>query len=185
MSDVSQILQQIESDDPLAAEQLVPLVYEELRRLAAAKLWHEQPGQSLTATALVHEAYLRLVGIDNGQNWENKGHFFASAAMAMRRILINRARDQKRLKRGGGRVRIDLSHVSVAADTPNEVLIELDEAIQLLEEQDPVSANLVKLRFFAGLSMNDAAASLGLTRRQGDRLWAFARAWLFDQLSRD
>ena len=182
MSDVSQILSAIAGGDQRAAEELLPLVYEELRKLAGTRLVHEQPGQTLTATALVHEAYLRLVGGENEQSWENRGHFFAAAAEAMRRVLLNRARDKARLKRGGDRRRVDLSSVTIALETPPEVLIDLDEAIEALHQQDPVSAELIKLKFFAGLSLKDASASLGLTRRQGDRLWSFARAWLFDRL---
>ena len=182
MSHVTQILSQIESGDPSAADQLLPLVYEELRKLAAAKLSHEKPGQTLQATALVHEAYLRLVDVEKAQHWDSRGQFFAAAAEAMRRILINRARDKNRLKRGGDRLHVSLSKVTVAFETPDEVLIELDEAIEMLSKQDQLSANLVKLKFFGGLSLRDASSSLGLTRRQGDRLWAFARAWLFDRL---
>ena len=182
MSHVTQILSRIEVGDPSAADQLLPLVYEELRKLAAAKLSHEKPGQTLQATALVHEAYLRLVDVEKAQHWDSRGHFFAAAAEAMRRILINRARDKNRLKRGGDRLHVSLSKVTVAFETPDEVLIELDEAIEMLSKQDQLSANLVKLKFFGGLSLRDASSSLGLTRRQGDRLWAFARAWLFDRL---
>ncbi|WP_166831707.1 ECF-type sigma factor [Thalassoroseus pseudoceratinae] len=181
MSEVTRILALVD-DDPEAAKQLLPLVYEELRQLAAARLNHERPGQTLTATALVHEAYLRLVGDDDDQSWENRAHFFGAAAEAMRRVLLNRARDKKRLKRGGDRRRVDLSTISLALETPPDVLIDLDEAIEALSLQDPTAAQLIKLRFFAGLSLKDASASLGLTRRQGDRLWAFARAWLFDRL---
>ncbi len=182
MSEVSQILAAIDAGELVASERLLPLVYEELRNLAGARLVHELPGQSLTATALVHEAYLRLVGNEGTKDWQGKGHFFAAAAEAMRRILINRARDRKRLKRGGGWSQVDLSSVSIALETPPELLIDLDEAIRSLAEQDSVSAELVKLRFFAGLSLQESATSLGLTRRQGDRLWSFARAWLFDRL---
>ena len=185
MSEVTRILSAIEAGDPAATDELLPLVYDELRKLAGDRLRAEQSGQSLDATALVHEAYLRLVGGDNRQDWDGKGHFFASAAEAMRRILINRARDGGRLKRGGDRVQIDLSHVTLAVDTPDEVLIELDEALQLLANEDPDAAKLVKLKFFAGLSLKDAALSMGMTRRQGDRLWSFARAWLFDCLRKD
>lgn len=185
MSDVTRILSAIDSGDPSAADELLPLVYDELRNLAGDRLRHEQPGQSLSATALVHEAYLRLVGGEAHHNWDSKGHFFASAAEAMRRILINRARDRKRLKRGGDRVRLDLSQVTVAVETPDEVLIELDEALGRLTDEDADAAKLVKLKFFAGLSLKDAARSMGLTRRQGDRLWSFARAWLFDYLRED
>ena len=184
MSDVTRILSAIDQGDPAAAEQLLPLVYEELRRLAAQKLSHEKPGQTLQATALVHEAYIRLVG-SGSQHWDSRGHFFSAAAESMRRILLNRARDKKRLKRGAGRKRVDVHTLSLALDTPAEELIELDEAIQDLSERDPVSADLVKLRFFAGLSLQDASASLELTRRQGDRHWAYARAWLFDRLRND
>ena len=184
MNEVTRLLNQIEDGNASAADQLLPLVYDELRRLAAARVRHELPGQTLPATALVHEACLQPVGNDNGQSRDNKGQFFASAAKAMRRILLNRARDKKRLKRGGDRFPLDLSKVTVAIETPDEVLIELDEAIERLKELEPETARLVQLRFFAGLSMQDASASLGLTRRQGDRLWAFARAWLFDYLRR-
>ncbi len=184
MSEVTKILAAIEAGNPAAADELLPLVYDELRKLAGDRLHHERSDQSLDATALVHEAYLRLVGANN-QNWDGKGHFFASAAEAMRRIVINRARDRKRLKRGGDRVRLDLSRVTLAIDTPDEVLIELDEALQSLAEEDPAAAKLVNLKFYAGLTLKDAAATMGLTRRQGDRLWAFARAWLFDYLRDD
>lgn len=185
MSEVTRILAAIDAGDPAAADDLLPLVYDELRRLAADRLRQEQPGQTLSATALVHEAYLRLVSGEESQNWDSKGHFFASAAEAMRRILINRARDRRRLKRGGDRVRLDLSHVTVAIDTPDEILIELDEALQLLADEDADAAKLVNLKFFAGLSLKDAAASMGMTRRQGDRLWSFARSWLFEYLRED
>lgn len=185
MGDVTQILDAIDQGDPSASEQLLPLVYEELRVLAGQRLANEKAGQSLQATALVHEAYLRLVGDGNGQDWNSRGHFFGAAAKAMRRILINRARDRKRLKRGGGQARLDLSNIVLATDTPDDVLIELDEAIELLAKEDPDAAKLVKLKFFAGLSLKDAAASMGMTRRQGDGLWAFARAWLFDYLRND
>ena len=182
MSNVTQILSQIESGDPSAAEQLLPLVYDELRKLAAAKMAQEKPGQTLQATALVHEAYVRLVDVDNAPHWDSRGHFFAAAAESMRRILLNQARDKKRLKRGGDRRRIDLEKIEVALDTRSDDLIALDEAIQQLEEEDQECAKLVKLRFFAGLSHSEAAASLGITRRVADRQWAYARSWLFDRL---
>jgi RNA polymerase sigma factor (TIGR02999 family) len=184
LSEVTRILQQIESGDPSAADDLLPLIYEELRKLAEVRLFHEQPGQTLSATALVHEAYLRLVGSEREAHWDGKGHFFSAAAEAMRRILLNRARDKKRLKRGGDLQRrvVDLNLVAAAIDTPDEALIQLDEAIDRLANVDATSAQLVKLRFFAGLTLQDAASSLGLTRRQGDRLWAFSRAWLYDWL---
>ena len=162
----------------------MPLVYDELRKLAAARLAHEKPGQTLQATALVHEAYLRLVdAASREQTWNSRGHFFAAAAEAMRRILVNRARDKSRLKRGGERHRIDLDHIEIALDTADVELIELDDAIQVLASEDEVGANLVKLRFFAGLTLGEAAESLGIPRRTADRHWAYARAWLYDQLS--
>ena len=182
MTDVTQILKAIEAGDQAATDDLLPLVYDELRKLAAHRLQRELNDQSLDATGLVHEAYLRLVGGDADQGWDSRGHFFASAAEAMRRILINRARDRQRIKRGGDRAKVDLSGLSLAVDAPDDVLIELDEALQMLTDIDPDSAKLVKLKFFAGLSLKDAAASLGMTQRQGDRLWAFARAWLYDHL---
>jgi RNA polymerase sigma factor (TIGR02999 family) len=185
MSSVTKILNQIEQGDPKAAEQLLPLVYDELRKLAASRLAQEKPGQTLQATALVHEAYLRLVDVEEAQDWDSRGHFFAAAAESMRRILLNRARDKNRLKRGGDRNRTDLDNVAVALDTSPDELIELDEAISDLAKRDSVSADLVKLRFFAGMSLKDASAALGLTRRQGDRHWAYARAWMFDRLRDD
>jgi RNA polymerase sigma factor (TIGR02999 family) len=183
--DVTHILSQINGGDPSAAGQLLPLVYEELRRLAAAKMAQEKPGQTLQATALVHEAYIRLVDVDKVQHWDSRSHFFSAAAEAMRQILLNRARDKKRLKRGGNRRRIDLNQIQVALDTRAEDLIALDDAIQNLAEEDRVCAELVKLRFFAGLSHTEAAASLAITRRVADRQWAYARAWLYDRLHGD
>jgi len=182
MSDVTRILSQIESGDPSAGEQLLPLVYEELRKLAAAKLAQEKPGQTLQATALVHEAYMRLVGCDGSQQWDSRGHFFAAAAEAMRRILINRARDRSRQKRGGGLRRVDLDAIVIALDTPAEDLLALDEALQQLAADDKPCADLVQLRYFAGLTLGEAAEALSLPRRTADRHWAYARAWLFDRL---
>ena len=153
MNDVTRILSEVTNGDPHAAEQLLPLVYEELRQLAAQKLALEKPGQTLQATALVHEAYLRLVGVDRGQHWDSRGHFFAAAAEAMRRILLNRARDKKRLKRGGERRRVDLDQVEIALDTDAEQLIAIDEALGQLAAEDPGAAQLVTLRFFAGLTL--------------------------------
>ena len=184
MSDVTRILSAIDQGDPAAAEQLLPLVYEELRRLAAQKLSHEKPGQTLQATELVHEAYLRLVGSE-GRSWDSRGHFFAAAAEAMRRILLNRARDKKRHKRHGARTQLDLERIEIALETPEEELIAVDEAIERLAHLDQPCADLVKLRFFAGLTLAEAADALGIARRTADRHWAFARAWLYDYLSQE
>ena len=185
MTDVTRILGQLEAGDTQAADELLPLVYEELRRLAADRLSQEKAGQTLQATALVHEAYLRLVGGDKqkGQHWDGRGHFFAAAAESMRRILINRARDKNRQKRGGGYRRLNLDQIELALDTPDDELLALDEAMQLLEAEDPLSAELVKLRFFAGLSQRQAAEFLKIAPRSADRHWAYARAWLFDRLN--
>jgi RNA polymerase sigma factor (TIGR02999 family) len=185
MSEVSQILCALADGDAQAADRLLPLVYEELRRLAAQKLAHEKPGQTLQATALVHEAYLRLVGTDDATHWQTRGHFFAAAAEAMRRILINRARDKGRLKRGGERQRLDLDAVDVADTASEEVTLAVDEAIERLEQQNKPCADLVKLRFFAGLTMEQAAAALGIAPRTAHRYWTFARAWLYDALRQD
>ena len=182
MPDVTQILSQIESGDPSAAEQLLPLVYEELRKLAAAKLAHEKPGQTLQATGLVHEAYLRLVDVEKSQHWNSRGHFFGAAAEAMRRILINRARDKGRLKRGGQLHKVDLEKVELAVDAPYEDLLALDESIERLAAENSECANVVKLRFFAGLSIDEVAAALGISTSTAKRHWAYARAWLFDAL---
>jgi RNA polymerase sigma factor (TIGR02999 family) len=185
MADVTRILSAIEQGDPSAAQQLLPLVYDELRRLAAQKLAQEKPGQTLEATALVHEAYLRLVGNSPERPWDSRGHFFAAAAEAMRRILLNRARDKQRLKRGGGRKRLDLDQVEIAQDTDDGQLIALDEALAQLAVEDPGAAQLVNLRFFAGLSLKEAADSLGLALRTAERQWAYARAWLYARLRPD
>jgi RNA polymerase sigma factor (TIGR02999 family) len=185
LSDVTRILSAIEQGDPKAAEQLLPLVYDELRKLAAQRLTEEKPGQTLQATALVHEAYLRLVGRQHEQEWDSRGHFFAAAAEAMRRILLNRARDKNRAKRGGGRRRVDLDQIEIALDTNSEQLIALDEALNQLAAEDADAARLVNLRFFAGLTLNDAAVSLGLAPRTAERQWAYARAWLYARLRQD
>jgi RNA polymerase sigma factor (TIGR02999 family) len=185
MADVTQILNAIQQGAPHAAEELLPLVYEELRKLAAQRLVEEKPGQTLQATALVHEAYLRLVGAQNLQSWDSRGHFFAAAAEAMRRILINRARDKKRVKRGGERRRVDLDRMEVALDTNDDQLIALDEALKQLAVEDPDVARLVNLCFFAGLTLKDSAASLGLALRTAERQWAYARAWLYARLRPD
>jgi RNA polymerase sigma factor (TIGR02999 family) len=182
MTDVTRVLSAIEHGDPAAAEQLLPLVYDELRKLAAQKMAQEKPGQTLQATALVHEAYLRLVDVEKAQHWNSRGHFFAAAAEAMRRILVNRARDRRRLRRGGDRARIDLDSIRVAGDARADELIALDDALNLLAVHDQACADLVKLRYFAGFSQGEAADALGMSRRTADRHWAYARAWLFDKL---
>ena len=179
MADVTQILAAIEQGDPHAAEQLLPLVYGELRQLAAEKLAHEQPGQTLQATALVHEAYLRLVGGEQTQDWDGRRHFFAAAAEAMRRILIDRARHKLTHKAGGGRRRLDLDDIEPALEEQNgDRLLALDEALRQLEAEDPRKAELVKLRFFAGLTAEQAAAALGVSTSTADKDWAYARSWL-------
>ena len=185
MSDVTRILCAIDQGDPAAADQLLPLVYAELRRLAAQRLSHEKPGQTLQATALVHEAYLRLVDVEQTQHWNSRGHFFAAAAEAMRRILLNRARDKKRHKRRGARTQLDFERIEIALETPEEDLIAVDEAIEQLARLDQPCADLVKLRFFAGLTLAEAADALGIARRTADRHWAYARAWLYDYLSQE
>jgi len=206
MSDVTRILSQIEQGDPRAAERLLPLVYDELRKLAAAKLAQEKPGQTLQATALVHEAYLRLVESSEksevggqksegqGQNtglrspnsdlWHSRGHFFAAAAEAMRRILVDAARSKASLKRGGQMERIELSEIAESAAGETVDLLALDEVLATLERQHPEKALIVKLRFFAGLSLNEAAQAAGISRATAERRWAYARAWLFGQLNK-
>ena len=178
MSDVTRILSQIEQGDSAAAEQLLPLVYDELRRLAAAKLAHEKPGQTLQATALVHEAYVRLVDVDQVGHWDSRGHFFAAAAEAMRRILVDEARSKRSAKRGGDRRRIDLEKVDLAETPAGEELLAFNDALQALEQDDPDAARLVKLRYFAGLSVEEAGNALGIPRSTAYDHWTFARAWL-------
>jgi RNA polymerase sigma factor (TIGR02999 family) len=185
MSDVTQILNAIEQGDPKAAEQLLPLVYDELRRLAAQKLAQEKPGQTLQATALVHEAYLRLVGAEKSQRWDSRGHFFAAAAEAMRRILVERARSKSRIKRGGGAQRLKLDEHLLVTDDRVDELLAVHEALDELERHDARAAALVKLRFFAGLAHQEAAELLGLGRRAADRLWLLARTWLYQALAED
>jgi len=184
MNEVTRILSAIDGGDPSAAEQLLPMVYDELRRLAAARMASERSGQTLQPTALVHEAYLRLVGGTN-PSWNSRGHFFAAAAEAMRRILINRARDRGRIKRGGGMKRVELDALSDAIAASPDELLDLDSALGGLSTAYPQCAELVKLRFFAGLTLEEAATALGIPRRTADRHWSFARAWLFDKLSQD
>lgn len=182
MSEVTQILSAIHSGDPEAAAELLPLVYDELRKLAVARMAEEKPGQTLQATALVHEAYVRLVGSDAAARWNSRGHFFAAAAEAMRRILVNRARDKGRDKRGGGRKRVDLESVLVADQASDHDLVAIDDALQELARRNGPCAELVKLRFFTGLTLDEAAAAMGIARRTAYRYWAFARAWLYDAL---
>jgi RNA polymerase sigma factor (TIGR02999 family) len=184
MSEVTRILSAIEQGDPHAAGQLLPLVYDELRRLAAQKLAQEKPGQTLEATALVHEAYLRLVGTGEEPHWENRRHFFAAAAEAMRRILVDNARRKRSAKHGGRRARIDLDEALIAADEPRDEVLDLDELLDQLAGADPRAAQLVQLRFFAGLTGDEAAKVLGIAPRSADLLWAYARAWLFEKLQR-
>jgi RNA polymerase sigma factor (TIGR02999 family) len=176
--DVTGILQAIETGEPHAAGQLLPLVYDELRQLAAQKLAREKPGQTLQPTALVHEAYLRLVGTDPKQAWDSRGHFFAAAAEAMRRILVEQARRKGRIRHGGGLRRADLSDEGVAAPSEHEQVLLLDEALTRLAAARPQAAELVQLRFFSGLTIAEAAPLLGLSARTARRLWVFARAWL-------
>lgn len=188
MSEVTRILNAIEQGDAQAASQLLPLVYDELRHLASLKLSQEKPGQTLQATALVHEAYLRLVASgrkagEPEQRWDSRSHFFAAAAEAMRRILVDNARRKRRLKRGGDRERLDLDDIEAASPTPAADLLAVDEALERLAAEDPQKAELVKLRYFAGLSVEEAGHCLGISRATADRHWAYARAWLFERLS--
>jgi RNA polymerase sigma factor (TIGR02999 family) len=180
---VTQILSQIEDGDGQAAEKLLPLVYEELRKLAARKMAQETPGHTLQATALVHEAYLRLVDVEKAQHWNSRGHFFAAAAEAMRRILVNNAVRKQRPKHGGDRRRAALEEAVAQGGPPNDDLLALDEALNGLAEADPTAAEVVKLKYFAGLSIPQIADLLGLAPRTADRRWAYARAWLYRQLS--
>jgi RNA polymerase sigma factor (TIGR02999 family) len=182
MSDVTEILSAAARGDRQAAGQLLPLVYDELRRLAAQKLAHEAPGQTLQPTALVHEAYLRLVGAGGDQHWDGRGHFFAAAAEAMRRILVDNARRKRRPKHGGDRRRVDLDSATAGVESPSEDLLALDEALDALAEEDPARAELVKLRFFAGLTMPEAARALGVSLATAERHWTYARTWLYARL---
>jgi RNA polymerase sigma factor (TIGR02999 family) len=183
MSEVTRVLSAIEEGDPHAAEQLLPLVYQELRQLAAQKLAQEKPGQTLEATALVHEAYLRLVDTKKAQHWNSRGHFFAAAAEAMRRILVEEARRKRRSRHGGGFQRVNLEEaVSYTQESADE-LLSVNEALDKLAQEDPKKAELVKLRFFAGLSVQEAADVLGISRATADRYWAYAKAWLYCAIS--
>jgi len=185
MTELTRILSAIEQGDPRAAEQILPLVYEELRALAAQRLARESPGQTLQATALVHEAYLRLVDPNDAKPWNSRGHFFGAAAEAMRRILVENARRKASLKRGGGLQRGELSESKLVAPEISHDLLALDEALSQLAQTDALSAELVKLRYFAGLTSQQAAEALGLSSRTADRTWTYARAWLFKKLKGD
>lgn len=188
MRDVTEILAAIDRGEPQAAERLLPLVYDELRQLAASKLAREKPGQTLDATGLVHEAYLRLLPAGSPcptGSWQNRGHFFAAAAEAMRRILVERARQRASAKHGGKRKRVPLGDVDLAEKSQPEILLAVHEALSELESHDPLAGQLVKLRFFAGFGHQEAAESLGISRRAADRLWTVARAWLFARINEE
>jgi RNA polymerase sigma factor (TIGR02999 family) len=183
MTEVTRILSALEQGDPKAAEQLLPLVYDELRRLAAEKMAQEKPGQTLQATALVHEAYLRLVDTEQAQHWNSRGHFYIAAAEAMRRILVEQARRKRRARHGGGRQRIDLDHACAMSEPPPDDLLALDEALSRLAALAPVRAELVRLRFFGGLTMPEAARTLDISLTTAERHWRFARAWLYAEIT--
>ncbi len=185
MNEVTRILSAAEQGDPGAAEQLLPLVYDELRKLAAHKLAQEKAGQTLQATALVHDAYLRLVGASDDQRWDHRGHFFAAAAEAMRRILVENARRKRSIKHGGDLLRQDLDSIQLAAPELGEDLEALDEALNRLAKKDPIKADLVKLRHFAGLTIEEAAQALGISTTTANRYWAYARAWLHQEIISD
>lgn len=184
MSNVTQILQRVEQGDGKAAEELLPLVYEELRRLAAAKMAQEAPGQTLQATALVHEAWLRLVHSED-QTWANRAHFFSAAAEAMRRILVENARRKSRLKRGGGQERVELEQLDLAETTPDEKVLLINEALEKLQNVDSQKARVVVLKFFGGLTNQEVAENLNLTERTVERHWAYAKAWLFREIRKE
>jgi RNA polymerase sigma factor (TIGR02999 family) len=185
MTDVTRVLSAIEHGDPQAAEQLLPLVYEELRKLAAAKLAHEMPGQTLQATALVHEAYIRLIDVGKGECWNSRGHFFGAAAEAMRRILVDSARRRRSAKHGGDRQREEIEASQLVAPDQCGDLLALDEALNKLACEDHAAAELVKLRYFAGLTVKQAAEILGVSARKADFVWAYARAWLRQEIEGD
>ena len=182
MADVTQILSQIEHGDAKAAEQLLPLIYEELRKLAAARMAQENPGQTLQATALVHDAYIRLVDVEKAQHWDSRGHFFAAAAEAMRRILVDNALRKRRPKHGGDRQQVDFVDLAEPDNSPDREIVALDVALADLAEHDEVAAEVVKLRYFAGLTIPQIAEVLGISARTADRRWAYARAWLHQEL---
>ncbi len=181
MSDVTQLLQAVDAGDPQAADQLLPLVYEELRRLAAARMAQEKPGQTLQATALVHEAWLRLAGADP-QRWDNRRHFFAAAAESMRRILVEKARRRLRVRHGGGLERVNLDDVEIPGGVREEQLVAVDDALAELEREDPRKAEVVKLRYFVGMTNRETAEATGLSEATVERHWSFAKAWLFSRL---
>jgi RNA polymerase sigma factor (TIGR02999 family) len=184
MTDVTRILNAIEQGDTQAVNKLFPLIYEELRKLASYKMSKESPGQTLQATALVNEAYIRLVGSDN-QNWNSRTHFFSAAAEAMRRILIDNARKKQRLKRGGVQNKVDLNKADLIIEGPSTDIIALDEALEKLAKEDRVIADLVKMRYFAGLSIEQAAEVIGISSRTADRYWSYARAWLYNEINKE
>ena len=183
MRDVTSILSAIEQGDPHAAEKLLPLIYRELRELAAQKMSGENVGQTLQATALVHEAYLRLVDVEHAQRWNSRGHFFAAAAEAMRRILVEKARRNHRIRHGGGRKRLDLEQLDLSNGAPDERILALNEALDRLSTEEPLVAEVVKLRYFAGLTIEEAAAALDISVRTANRHWSYAKAWLYQQLT--
>jgi len=183
MTDVTRILSAIEEGDPRAAEQLLPLVYEELRKLAAQRMAQEKPGQTLQATALVHEAYIRLVEVEKAPHWSSRGHFFGAAAEAMRRILVDNARRKQRPKHGGDRQRVELDEACSPQCPLTDDLLALDEALTRLASREPTKAALVKLRYFAGLSLDEAAEALGISRATAKRYWTYARAWLYAEIN--
>jgi RNA polymerase sigma factor (TIGR02999 family) len=185
MSEVTRILSRIDQGDPHAAEQLLPLVYDELRRLAAQQLAQEKPGQTLQATALVHEAYLRLVDTEQAHHWNGRAHFFRAAAEAMRHILVDSARRKQSQKRGGARNQVNLEAAAVVVSDPSDDVAAVSDALALLAQHDPVKAELVKLRFFAGLSVEEAADLLGISRATADRYWRYAKTWLYCALTRE
>ena len=180
-SEITQVLQAIRSGDGRASEELLPLVYNELRRLAAARMAEEAAGQTLQATALVHEAWLRMVG-DGDRTWQNRAHFFGAAAEAMRRILVENARRKSRLKRGGGQIRLDIEELDLVATTPDDKILLMDEALEQLQAEDAEKARIVVLKFFGGLTNQEVAESLGVTERTVERQWAYAKAWLFQRI---
>jgi RNA polymerase sigma factor (TIGR02999 family) len=185
MSDVTQIIEAVARGDKHASEQLLPIIYQELRTLAASKLAQEPPGQTLEATALVHEAYVRLVDSEEEQKWKHRGHFFAAAAEAMRRILVEKARRKQRVKHGGEHDRVEMDDERLVCSVPSEQIVALDEALERFAQEEPEKAQLVKLRFFAGLSIEEAAEVLGISRATASRHWTYARAWLYNAVAAD